>query len=220
MQQICSCIGSKIDLYVLGLLLRETHFVEGSGTVENEALAKKAIFMASQEGLLAVNQDGMGVTFTHDSVNEAAYSLLEPGRQATFHYELGKILQKNVCQTLLRKYLFTIAAQLARGNGIITDEEDRISTAFIFLNAGEKSMAASAFPEAHFFFSEGIKLLHNDDWTSNQNYRLCCDLYIKAADMGGLTADFKDMDKCLKVLFAHCHGASVDFLNASYLQVR
>ena len=79
-------------------------------------------------------------------------------------------------------------------------------------------MAASAFPEAYFFFAKGVHLLREEDWTSN--YRLCCDIYTKAADTAALTTDFNDMDRCLAVLFVRCKGSIVDYLNAAYILVR
>mmetsp|Transcript_36638 Transcript_36638/g.77303 ORF Transcript_36638/g.77303 Transcript_36638/m.77303 type:complete len:1032 (-) Transcript_36638:196-3291(-) len=217
--KICASIGSKTDLFILGLLIRHMHAVaDGSDPEDNESLARTAISVSSQEGLLSVTRNGKGVTFTHDSVNEAAYSLLEPEEQASHHLKLGKILHSTVCSTVMQKYLYTIASQLSHGIELITDEEDRIATTRIFLSAGEKSMEASAFPEAHFFFTKGIYLLHDEDWV--RNYRLCCDIYTKAADTAALTTDFEDMNKCLAVLFNNCKGSIVDCLNASYIQVR
>eukprot|EP00581_Thalassiosira_minuscula_P032876 CAMPEP_0183766824 /NCGR_PEP_ID=MMETSP0739-20130205/11806_1 /TAXON_ID=385413 /ORGANISM="Thalassiosira miniscula, Strain CCMP1093" /LENGTH=633 /DNA_ID=CAMNT_0026005661 /DNA_START=1 /DNA_END=1899 /DNA_ORIENTATION=+ len=191
---------------------------DGSDPEDNESLARTAISISSQEGMLSVTRNGKGVTFTHDSVNEAAYSLLEPEEQASHHLKLGKILHSTFCSTVMQKYLYTIASQLSHGIELITDEEDRIATTRIFLSAGEKSMEASAFPEAHFFFTKGIYLLRNEDWV--RNYRLCCDIYTKAADTAAITTDFEDMNKCLAVLFNNCKGSIVDCLNASYIQVR
>ncbi|KAL7549174.1 hypothetical protein ACHAWF_012443 [Thalassiosira exigua] len=216
--KICACIGSTVDADILGLLIRETLTVEGSESQDNEALAKMAIAPASQEGLLAEIEGGRGLTFPHDSVNEAAHLLLDPALEANFHLTLGLILQKNVCPNLFRKYLFTIAAQLSRGIKLIVTKEDRVAAADVFLNAGEKSKAASAFPEAHFFFKKGYEVLREEDWATD--YRLFCDLYMKAADTAALTGDFKHMEECLAIVFSHCEGFLVDFLNASFIKAR
>lgn len=212
-------MGARVDLYLLGLLIREIlQYTDGSGTDGHVAFAMTAISRAAEEGFLVVSSTGDKVSFTHDSVNEAAYFLLEPEERCGYHLQLGQILRRNVCPTLLRKYLYTIAAQLARGNELITDEADRIATVTIFLSAGEKSMSASAFPEAHFFLTKGIDLLREGDWESN--YRLCCDIYMKDADTAAITGDIRDMDKCLAVLFHQCKESLVDHINASYIQVR
>ena len=106
---------------------------------------------------------------------------------------------------------------MARGIELVTDDDDRITSISIFVSAGDKSSSASAFPEAHFFYSKGIDLLKEEDWTNN--YRTCCDLWMKAADTASLTSDFPHMKKCLAILFDHCKDPA-DFLNASYIQVR
>lgn len=79
-------------------------------------------------------------------------------------------------------------------------------------------MAASAFPEAHFFISKSTSLLREEDWTTH--YNLCCETYMKAADTAALTSDFRDMESCLAVLFDHCRGSLVDYINATYIKVR
>ena len=164
--KICACIGKIIDLYILGLLLQEG---QSETNEDNEALAKKAISTAIKEGLLAIGQDG-GVTFTHDLYNEAAYSLIEPDRRASLHLKLGKVLSEIICPNLQQKYMYTIASQLARGNELITGDDDRISMAHVFKISGEKSMSAFAFNEAHYYFTKSIHLLREEDWRTQ--YRL------------------------------------------------
>ncbi|KAL7547914.1 hypothetical protein ACHAWF_011188 [Thalassiosira exigua] len=221
---VCSCIGSSVDIYILGLVLRsigestdyESFGADETKSNENDAIAERAISIASQEGLLAVGENGR-LAFTHDSVGEAAYSLLEPGLESLYHLKLGQLLKDNICPNLFEKYLFTIAGQLSRGYELIEDEEGRIATANIFLSAGEKSMRNGGTAEAHFFFSKGMNMLREDDWTTN--YRLCCDIYMKAANSASLRGDSKDLEKFLAMLFKCCRE-SVDSLNASYIQVR
>mmetsp|Transcript_25283 Transcript_25283/g.60782 ORF Transcript_25283/g.60782 Transcript_25283/m.60782 type:complete len:1028 (+) Transcript_25283:177-3260(+) len=215
--KICSCIGSKVDLYIVGLIVRETYCVENSDTENHETLAKNAISIAVQEGLVLVAHNSNALTFAHDSVHEAAYCLLEPEKRASYHLKLGKLLYKTMCPNLFQKHQFTIAAQLARGIELVTDD-DRILIAEIFFRAGEKSMKASAFLEAHFFFAKGVQLLRKDDWT--KHYRLCCDIWMKAADTAYLTSDYQDMNKCLSIIFEHSKGYIADFLDASIIQVR
>ena len=150
-QQICACIGSRIDLYILGLLVRKHILLKVLILKKTIFFAKTAISVASWEGLLAVTHNVKGVTFIHDSINEAAYSLLKPVQRAPYHLKLGQILHKNLCPRLFQKCLFTVAAQLVRGNELTVDAEGNwIATASIFLSAEGKSMAVYAYPEARF----------------------------------------------------------------------
>ena len=207
-----------MDLYLLGLLIRHTRFVESSDRDDNNAVARMAVAVASQEGLLAITENGDGVAFTHDSVNEAAYSLVEYQEQESYHLQLGKTLLKHVPEGMLGKYVYAIASQLARGIELIAEDEDRLDIASIFLSAGERSSSAAAFPEAHFFLTKSVFLLRESDWADH--YRLCSDVYMKCADTAALSGNDRDQDKCLAVLFERCGGSVVDYLNATYIQVR
>ena len=221
MQQICSCIGSEIDLYLLGLLLQQMHLTDDIQSNGYEALAKKATAVAFTEGLLAHGQLALSspcdmITFTHDSVNEAAYSLLEDGTAEAYHLELGNTLRKELDPHLQDKYLFTIASQLARGCHLV-HEDDRIPIAELFKSAGEKSLRTFAFPEAHFFFEKGVALLDDQDWL--KHYRLTCDLWVLLADCEIKSRDMTSLQGRLKNIFEHVEEGSTDWLNATHIKV-
>ena len=213
--KICAYIGT-IDLYILGLILRDAN---PDTEKSNQVLVKEALSVVTNDGLLALDHNG-AITFTHDTVIEAAHHLVESDKRASYHWYLGRVLDDKVCPNLRQRYIFTIAAQLARGIELIKDETDRIHTANIFLSAGEKSLASGAISEALFFFGKGISLMHDADWTTN--YRLCCDLYTKAADTAALTSSFEEMESYLNCLYSKCacKARCVDYLNASFIQVR
>ena len=190
-----------------------------SHAVECESLAKRAISMATQEGFLVQERDGLEVTFIHDSFQSAAYSLLDKEKQAScYHLKLGRILLRHLQPNLFQKYLFTIADQLARGYEFIREPKERITAARIFLQAGDKYKAASAFPEAHFFFARGIHVLHREDWA--QHYRLCCDVYMAAAEVAQITGSHEDTEEWLKIIFEHSKDSIDDQFRAYFIQVK
>lgn len=231
-------------MYILGVLIGE----DEKESDDHAEIGKGAISIAVQEGLLAVSQDF--ISFTHDSVNEAAYDLIEPDQRAQYHLKLGLRLYQRVRTDMdvLDAYIFTVAAQIARGitDELVADQDDRCTMALIFLTAGEKSMAASvrtiqdlvyryvyryiislltevlqpmqAFPEAHFFFASGIRLLQEEDW-GGKGYRLICDICLAAAEASYYSSEYQDLDRYLAVLFKNCRG-EVDFLRASCIKVK
>jgi len=88
----------------------------------------------------------------------------------------------------------------------------------IFLIAGEKSRAASAFPEAQFFFARGIFLIRDEvDW--KDNYRMCVDCYSKAAETAALTGDYEKMDEWLNIVLLRSKELD-DQLRAYYIRVK
>ena len=152
-------MGCKIDYTVLGVLVREVcreYQVLDSPEIEAGAVGKHASLRAIQDGLFIESHDGTGVSFFHDSIQSAAYSLLEVEEQAPFHLKLGRILKAQLPP--LSKYLFAVANQLARGCDLV-HENERMDVVHIFLRAGDESKSAAAFRGAHFFHAKAIGLL-------------------------------------------------------------
>jgi predicted ATPase len=101
------------------------------------------------------------VSFIHDSVQSAAYSLLPKEEQASFHLKLGQTLNaKLYLSTSPSHIMFTGANQLARGYELVPENE-RIEVARIFLRAGDESKSAGAFRGAHYFYAKAISVLRS-----------------------------------------------------------
>jgi len=215
---ICACIGSKVDLDLLGLLFREMHLLNDKAR-GNEEVEEDAISVALQEMLLAYNEDRTEVAFVHDSIQSAAYSLLDPKKLAAFHLQLGRILAQNLSHETWEKHLFIVAHQLARGYKLISHRDERVVIAGrIFLRAGDKAAAASAFPEAKFFYARGIDMIDNDeDWESS--YQLCMDCFSKGAEAAAIAGDYEQMDAWLSVAIRRSIGLDDQF-RAHYIHVR
>ncbi len=185
----------------------------------NDEVAEDAVSVAIQEMLLVYNSDRTGVSFVHDSIQSAAYSLLEPSKQPEFHLQLGRYLGRNLSRENWEKNLFLVAHQLARGYKLISNRDERVLiTRRIFLRAGDKAAAASAFPEAKFFYSRGIDMIDNDeDWRGN--YQLCMDCYLKGAEAAAIAGDYAQMDVWLSVVIRRSIGLDDQF-RAHYIHVR
>jgi predicted ATPase len=158
--KICACIGSTIDLEMLGIIIRDIcqdddiHYNVDTAT---KSVAKDCILPAIQEGLLTESCDGAAVSFIHDSVQSAAYSLLRADEQTAYHLRIGLILNTQVNAKTPTDYIFTVANQLARGRAHV-QEKQRIEVAKIFFRAGDICKCSCAFREAHFFYEQAIRV--------------------------------------------------------------
>ena len=185
---------------------------------DNESLAKNAISIAAREGLVILSQHE--VRFSHDSFTEAAYSLLRAEDRCSFHLMLGEILVKHIPKNLFQKHLFTVAVQLALGLSSITNNHDdsRITFIRVFLDAGDESNSASAFPVAMSWFSLGISLLREQDW--QENYLLSADIYLKARDASSTAQEYNNMNTCLAVIFDRCKDDLLTVLTGYFIRIR
>lgn len=162
-RQICACVGSRIDYEVLGFLVREVcpnnELLDFAET--DIVLGRKAILPAISDGLLTESRDGASVSFIHDSVQSAAYSLLPTEEQASFHLKLGQALNSKLnLSTSPSHIMFTVANQLARAYELV-QEDERIQVARIFVRAGDESKSAGAFRGAHYFYAKAIGVLRS-----------------------------------------------------------
>eukprot|EP00804_Cyclotella_cryptica_P021476 CCRYP_005799-RA/>CCRYP_005799-RA protein AED:0.04 eAED:0.04 QI:150/1/1/1/0.83/0.85/7/550/1028 len=213
---ICACIGCKIDYNVLGVLVREVcheYQVLNNDETEAASIGKNASLLAIQDGLLTESHDGIGVSFFHDSVQSAAYSLLNTEEQAQFHLKLGQILKSQLSP--LSQYLFTVANQLARGCELV-EEDERMEIARLFLRAGEESKSAADCRGAHYFYAKAVRLLSSQDWV--HYYRLCCDAYLNGSEVAIWAGADKDAADWLEILHWRTRGSVLDQLRTSWIK--
>ena len=71
--------------------------------------------------------------------------------------------------------VFVVANLLHNAVEIVTDEKERLDIASIFLLAGEKAMASTAFKEAFTYLEIGIELLGPESWKTQ--YDLALNMY-------------------------------------------
>jgi len=164
-RQICACIGSRIDNEALGFLVGEV-CLDSELLEIGEAdivLERKAILPTISDGLSTESRDGASVSFIHDSVQSAAYSLLPTEEQAPFHLKLGQALNSKLnLSTSPSHIMFTAANQLACAYELV-QENERIEVDQIFLRAGDESKSADAFRGAHYFYAKANGVLRSCD---------------------------------------------------------
>jgi hypothetical protein len=140
------CLESQLDVKILGPL--EVAVAEG----------------------LVMNIKG-SYAFTHDSIQEACYKMIEGQDRLCNHLEYGRCLVKLALETENADLLFTAVGQMNRGGPIaVTKKEDYIIIANHNVTAGIKAMSMSEFHTAYNLFNHGISYLRVNHWT--EHYQL------------------------------------------------
>lgn len=209
---------------------------------EYEDFARDSISSALDEGLLVEKSEGW-LTFSHPIVNEACYSLVDPSERDEYHLNIGRVLFCHVGrflhpiqypsmtrpkrrsswasgdekEELEQRCFFTYAVQFARGYKLIIDDKERISTAKIFLVAGDSSKKASGYAEAYYFYSRGQDLLTPTDWT--RHYDLCVEITTGCAETASIIGLIDEMRLSLKAIHDNCREKG-PLLSAYLIEVR
>src|SRR5580698_3264244 len=133
---------------------------------------------AARSGLIS-RMDGY-YSFPHDRIQEAAYALIPERTRSETHLRIGRALLASLTEDDLAEHLFDVANQLNRGAALLIDRNERVQVARIDLKAGRKAKASAAYDSARAYFSAGMALFDQGDWSSE--YELQFSLGLECAE--------------------------------------
>ncbi|HEY9669072.1 MAG TPA: serine/threonine-protein kinase PknK, partial [Coleofasciculaceae cyanobacterium] len=136
--------------------------------------------------------------FSHDRIQQAAYSLIPSKDKQAVHLKVGQLLLQNTPQQLREQKIFDIVNQLNFGIELIAVPTEREQLAQLNLIAGKKAKASAAYESAWNYLKLGINCLSADSWQSQ--YDLTLALYVEAAEAASLSGSFDEMDRFASVV--------------------
>lgn len=201
--QVLACLGHTASAHILAIALGMT-----------EERLHEALWHSIRDEL--VEQDESAYKFTHDRVQEAAYSLLPEDARAELHLRIGRLLVANTPVQQRTETVFEIVNQLNRATGLITSEEEREQLAELNLLAGQRAKNSTAFASALNYAARGSELLPDCAW--EQRHDLIFALYLLRAECEFLTSDLAAAEARLDMLSARAAG-TVDLAGVACLRM-
>jgi predicted ATPase/signal transduction histidine kinase len=199
-----ACLGNVVDIATLTLVLGET-----------EEAIDAALLEAVRAGLVFQHENAY--KFLHDRIQQAAYSLIPDQQRADVHVRLGRALRSKIQANELAERLFDVADQFNRGAARLIERDEKAQVATINLRAGRKAKASAAYGSACVYFSAGMDLLDDRDWSSQ--YELTFSLRLERARCELLNGNFESAAQLILELLQR--GASkADQAAVYHLKVR
>ncbi|KER68438.1 hypothetical protein HR51_28630 [Burkholderia cepacia] len=99
--------------------------------------------------------------FTHDRIQETAYSLIPDAMRARTHLQIGRRLAAQTPAAQQADQIFDIVGQFNRGAALIDSPAEREQLAALNLVAGQRARASSAYASALAYLSAGAALMTN-----------------------------------------------------------
>ena len=158
-----------------------------------------------------------GYAFLHDRIQEAAYALIPEGERTEVHLRIGRVLLASMTADGLAEHLFDVANQLNRGAPLLIDHDEKVRVAAIDLKAGRKAKASAAYASARAYFSAGMGLLEERDWSSQ--YEVAFSLWLECAECEFLTGHFDEAEQLIVELLERAMS-KVDQAVVYHLRVR
>jgi PAS domain S-box-containing protein len=184
LQQL-ACLGNVAEITMLSIVLGKS----------NEDVHSDLRTAARLE--LVEYLDG-SYRFTHDRVQEAAYSLTPEPLRAQAHLLIGRLLAVHTPVEKREEGIFEIVNQLDRGSALITSQDERQQLAELNLLAGQRAKATTAYASALSFFATGAALLPEDSW--EHRHELTFALQLHRAECEFLTGALVDAEQRLIAL--------------------
>jgi PAS domain S-box-containing protein len=162
LQQL-ACLGNLAEITALSTVLE----------IPREQV-DDALWESIRQGL--VERFGGSYKFTHDRVQEAAYSLIPEASRAEAHLRIGRLLAAHASPEKRGETVFDIVNHLNRGLALITSQEERYRLAELNLMAGQRAEASTAYVSALKYLTAGAVLLGDDGWERRRDLRFALEL--------------------------------------------
>ena len=158
-----ACLGNIASVAMLSIVLEAP-----------EAQGHAMLWPAVRQEL--VERQDSSYKFTHDRVQEAAYSLIPEESRAAAHLRIGRLLLAQTPPEQREEAIFDIVNQLNRGAALITQREERDQLAELNLIAGKRAKGSSAYASALTYLNAGAALLAEDSWEQRHELTFALDL--------------------------------------------
>ncbi len=171
---LASCMGTQFDLVTLSTIssYSKSEIATGLWSAVLEELIVPQDVACSYYRWSSDDADGVmpevgRYIFSHDRVQEAAYSLLSNEKRSRIHLETGRLLLANAKGGLTNDILFEIVNHMNYSVELVEERDERIELALLNLRAGNNAKRSTAYNAAREYYSQGIELLGEEGWKTH-----------------------------------------------------
>jgi PAS domain S-box-containing protein len=190
LQQL-ACLGNAAEITMLSIVLGKSNEDVGSDLWD----AVRLELVEHLEG---------SYRFTHDRVQEAAYSLIPKRLRAEAHLRIGRLLAAHTPSERRQEAIFDIVNQLNRGAALITSQDEREQLAELNLLAGQRAKASAAYASALTYLIAGAALLAEDSWECRHELTFALALNrVECEFLTGALAEAEERSTALSTRAAH-----------------
>ncbi|MRG97435.1 AAA family ATPase [Polyangium spumosum] len=137
--------------------------------------------------------------FSHDRVQQAAYSLLRPDEVPELHLAIGRRLRDEIGAE--GEGLFELLLHMSKGASALTDPVERLEVARLALDGGQQAKGAAAYEAAIGYLATGMELVGERGW--EEQPFLTFALARDRAACAYLTGQFHEAEQLFALLLSH-----------------
>jgi len=181
--KVASCLGNKFSLSILY-------------TITNRIAPIKT---AVSTGLIIKSEGSETIyRFAHDEIQQVASSLIPSSKKQTIFMYIGTKLWKLLSDKERDENIFVIVNLINPSLDKVICKNERTKISELYLIAGEKCLASTAYKDAYKYFKTGVTLLSSNCW--EVNYSLSLRLHNAAAESAYCIDEYDYMRKLLNII--------------------
>ncbi|GAA6623708.1 AAA family ATPase [Scytonema sp. NUACC26] len=206
--KLAACIGNQFDLQTLAPISEQssidtaTHLWKAlqEGLILPIAETYKFFQLNDLDSIERGGEIAVPYKFSHDRVQQAAYSLIPPEQRASQHLQIGRLLLQSFSQTEQDDQIFKVVSQLSQGRALIVDPIERRQIAQLSYIAGLKAKTSTAYTAAAEYLKLGIELLDTTGWQDTNSLALT--LHRQLAEVEFLCGHFEQSTALVEQILA------------------
>jgi predicted ATPase/signal transduction histidine kinase/DNA-binding NarL/FixJ family response regulator/tRNA A-37 threonylcarbamoyl transferase component Bud32 len=184
--KLAAGVGNQFDLETLALIYQ--HSQQETFIPLQKAMAEGLLLPLDHYNVLQLtSQTRVHFKFSHDRIQQAAYSLIPEHERPIFHQQIGQYLWQASADNLDER-IFAIVDHLNLGTQNPTQKYD---LARLNLQATQKAKTTAAYQLAYDYAQQGIGLLDKQAW--QEEYSLTLQLYNLLSEMACLNGHFEQL---------------------------
>ncbi|MEZ4233603.1 MAG: AAA family ATPase [Polyangiaceae bacterium] len=202
--QLGSVIGNRFELDVLVSLLgrsgRQVQSALREALDEDLIRPEGSAYWEASEGEIP----NFEFRFTHDRIQQAAYSLIPDAIRRETHLKLGWALLGQLSDEELEYHLFDIVEHFHEAEQLICDASERDRVSRLNFAAGLRALQSAAYVHGYEYLRRAATLSGPDAWTRDYDYAL--DVGVESARAAYLTGDSAAMDQAADEVLAQARS--------------
>ena len=208
---LAACLGNRFDLATLSII--SGHSPEECQTLLFSGQAK-TLFLpfdsAKGNSLTEDFRDSVIFTFLHDSVQQAAYNLIEPSELPYILLKIGRLLITRLHPEQLNERLFEVMNALNAGSYLIQETTEQVRMVELNIAAARKAYAATAYSSALQFYRAADRFLEKPGFAEQlwfNRHEMTLSLFKEQAECEFLEGDRNKAENCIQEAVANCKTA-------------
>ncbi len=204
--ELAACIGNQFDLNTLAIVCgktpKETLATMGEAVLQGLVFPLGDAWKSIELDVdLPAGNQLVEYRFSHDRIQQAAYSLIPEAEQQSVHVRIGRSMLRHIPSSRVEEHVFDIANHLNAAILLLESQSERDELARFNLAAGRRARASAAYEAAFRYLHHGVRALGKQTW--QVQYDLTLALHVEAAEAAYLSTDFAAMEQLSRQVLEH-----------------